>query len=92
VQHQRKSHQTHKLLHSLHKELFFQPLKQRLDGCRLDKNEEVEMASREWLRMEEPSVRGRSLKLVPRWGQIDQCALLIVLKNNRTRNELRLTV
>jgi hypothetical protein len=49
----------------------FQPLKQRLVGCRLDKSEEVEMASHGRLRMQEPGVyRDRIFKVVPRWGQM----------------------
>jgi hypothetical protein len=47
----------------------FQPLKQCLAGCRLDKNEEVEMASRERFQMQEPDVYSdRIFKIVPRWG------------------------
>jgi hypothetical protein len=81
------AHQTQELLQLFHWELLdcppyspdlalldfhlFGPLKQHLGGRRFHNNEEVEMAVREWLWMQEHDLyRNGIFKLVPRW---DKC-------------------
>jgi hypothetical protein len=48
-----------------------EPLKQHSGGRRFHSNEEVQMAVREWLRVQEPDFYSDGVfKLVPRW---DKC-------------------
>jgi hypothetical protein len=54
---------------------FFGPLKQHLGGRRWHGNEEVEMAVREWLRMQHPDLYHDGIfKLAPRW---EKCTNLL---------------